>query len=99
MQVKIKMCYIYIFSELTAILNKKNIFCGLAYEMLKVINIFYIYIISPHKVFTFELDFFLQNEELNSVELVTRQKALMALCDVLHNPEYVKRSIQCCKCM
>ncbi|XP_057297992.1 radial spoke head 14 homolog isoform X1 [Hydractinia symbiolongicarpus] len=35
------------------------------------------------------------NEELNSVELITRQKALMALCDVLHNPEYVKRSIQC----
>jgi len=35
------------------------------------------------------------NEELNDGELKTRQKALMALCDVVHNPEYVKQTIKC----
>lgn len=35
------------------------------------------------------------NEELNDLNLETRQKALMALCDVVHNPEYVVQTIKC----
>jgi len=35
------------------------------------------------------------NEELNDSEVTTRQKALMALCDVVHNPEYVVQTIKC----
>jgi len=35
------------------------------------------------------------NEELNDTKLETRQKALMALCDVVHNPEYVVQTIKC----
>ncbi|KAF7480997.1 Hypothetical predicted protein [Marmota monax] len=33
------------------------------------------------------------NEELNSEDLLTRQKALMALCDLMHDPEYVYEAI------
>ncbi|XP_006157240.1 radial spoke head 14 homolog [Tupaia chinensis] len=33
------------------------------------------------------------NEELQSEDLVTRQKALMALCDLMHDPEYVYEAI------
>nr|KAF6467581.1 radial spoke head 14-like protein [Rousettus aegyptiacus] len=29
------------------------------------------------------------NEELQSEDLLTRQKALMALCDLMHDPEHV----------
>jgi len=35
------------------------------------------------------------NEELNDVNLEKRQKALMALCDVVNNPEYVVQTIKC----
>ncbi|XP_008055710.1 radial spoke head 14 homolog [Carlito syrichta] len=34
------------------------------------------------------------NEELNSEDLLTRQKALMALCDLMHDPEYVYEAIR-----
>ena len=30
-----------------------------------------------------------QNRELNSGDLLTRQRALMSLCDVMHNPEHI----------
>uniref|UniRef100_H0WFQ6 Radial spoke head 14 homolog n=1 Tax=Otolemur garnettii TaxID=30611 RepID=H0WFQ6_OTOGA len=33
------------------------------------------------------------NEELQSEDLLTRQKALMALCDLMHDPEYVYEAI------
>ncbi|XP_069353561.1 radial spoke head 14 homolog [Eulemur rufifrons] len=33
------------------------------------------------------------NEELQSEDLTTRQKALMALCDLMHDPEYVYQAI------
>uniref|UniRef100_A0A2K6GXU2 Radial spoke head 14 homolog n=1 Tax=Propithecus coquereli TaxID=379532 RepID=A0A2K6GXU2_PROCO len=33
------------------------------------------------------------NEELRSEDLTTRQKALMALCDLMHDPEYVYQAI------
>ncbi|XP_037679388.1 radial spoke head 14 homolog [Choloepus didactylus] len=33
------------------------------------------------------------NEELQSEEVVTRQKALMALCDLMHDPEHVYEAI------
>ncbi|XP_055454918.1 radial spoke head 14 homolog [Psammomys obesus] len=33
------------------------------------------------------------NEELQSNELLTRQKALVALCDLMHDPEYVYEAI------
>ncbi|XP_008572731.1 PREDICTED: rhabdoid tumor deletion region protein 1 [Galeopterus variegatus] len=33
------------------------------------------------------------NEELQSEDLETRQKALMALCDLMHDPEYVYEAI------
>ncbi|XP_038619361.1 radial spoke head 14 homolog [Tachyglossus aculeatus] len=33
------------------------------------------------------------NEELQSPELITRQRALMALCDLVHDPEYVYQAI------
>uniref|UniRef100_A0A8C6W3I5 Rhabdoid tumor deletion region protein 1 n=1 Tax=Nannospalax galili TaxID=1026970 RepID=A0A8C6W3I5_NANGA len=33
------------------------------------------------------------NEELQSEDLLTRQKALMALCDLMHDPEYVYQAI------
>uniref|UniRef100_A0A8C6Z9Q4 Radial spoke head 14 homolog n=2 Tax=Nothoprocta perdicaria TaxID=30464 RepID=A0A8C6Z9Q4_NOTPE len=34
------------------------------------------------------------NEELRAPELLTRQRALMALCDLLHDPENVYQAIQ-----
>ena len=37
----------------------------------------------------------MQNEELNSQDLTTCQKALMALCDVVHDPENVTQTIKC----
>ena len=37
----------------------------------------------------------MQNEELNSQDLRTCQKALMALCDVVHDPENVTQTIKC----
>lgn len=37
----------------------------------------------------------MQNEELNSQDLITCQKALMALCDVVHDPENVTQTIKC----
>lgn len=33
------------------------------------------------------------NEELQSGDLLTRQKALVALCDLMHDPEYVYEAI------
>lgn len=33
------------------------------------------------------------NEELQSNELLTRQRALVALCDLMHDPEYVYEAI------
>uniref|UniRef100_A0A8C0X7U4 Radial spoke head 14 homolog n=1 Tax=Castor canadensis TaxID=51338 RepID=A0A8C0X7U4_CASCN len=33
------------------------------------------------------------NKELNSDDLLTRQKALIALCDLMHDPEYVYEAI------
>lgn len=33
------------------------------------------------------------NEELQSEDLLTRQKAVMALCDLMHDPEYVYEAI------
>ena len=33
------------------------------------------------------------NEELQSDDLLTRQKALMALCDLMHDPEHVYTAI------
>lgn len=33
------------------------------------------------------------NEELRSETLLTRQKALVALCDLMHDPEYVYEAI------
>jgi hypothetical protein len=33
------------------------------------------------------------NEELQSRDLLTRQKALVALCDLMHDPEYVYEAI------
>jgi len=35
------------------------------------------------------------NEELNHTDLIVRQKALMTLCDVVHNAEYVTQTIKC----
>ncbi|XP_031555319.1 radial spoke head 14 homolog [Actinia tenebrosa] len=34
------------------------------------------------------------NRELNSADLLTRQKALMALCDVMHNSEYITEGLR-----
>ncbi|XP_048581464.1 radial spoke head 14 homolog [Nematostella vectensis] len=34
------------------------------------------------------------NRELNSDDLLTRQKALMSLCDAMHNPEYICEGIR-----
>ncbi|KAB0407360.1 hypothetical protein E2I00_016726, partial [Balaenoptera physalus] len=34
------------------------------------------------------------NEELQSEDLLTRQKALMALCDLMHDPEHVYTAIR-----
>lgn len=34
------------------------------------------------------------NEELSNPDLQTRQRALMALCDVVHNPEYISVTIK-----
>jgi len=34
------------------------------------------------------------NEELSNNNLQTRQRALMALCDVVHNPEYISETIR-----
>lgn len=33
------------------------------------------------------------NEELGDPELLTRQRALMALCDLLHDPEHVCQAV------
>lgn len=33
------------------------------------------------------------NKELQSEDLQTRQKALMALCDLMHDPEYVYEAV------
>ena len=38
--------------------------------------------------------FSLKNRELNSEHLRTRQRAVMALCDILHDPEFVNASIK-----
>jgi len=35
------------------------------------------------------------DEELNSTDLHTQQKALMALCDALHDPEKISTAIEC----
>ncbi|KAK2568148.1 Radial spoke head 14-like protein [Acropora cervicornis] len=34
------------------------------------------------------------NRELNSSELLTRQRALMSLCDVMHNPEKISEALR-----
>ena len=38
------------------------------------------------------------NEELQSEDLLTRQKALMALCDLMHDPEHVYVAIDIGEC-
>ena len=48
--------------------------------------LFYIAIPCPRLLF--------QNRELKDKELVVRQRALVALCDVLHNPEHISESIR-----
>lgn len=34
------------------------------------------------------------NRELNSSDLLTRQRALMSLCDVMHNPEHISEGLR-----
>lgn len=36
----------------------------------------------------------MQNRELNSPDLLTRQRALMSLCDVMHNPEHISEGLR-----
>lgn len=42
----------------------------------------------------FKIPFFEQNRELGSNELITRQRALMSLCDVMHNPENISEGLR-----
>ena len=37
---------------------------------------------------------FLQNRELNDELLITRQRAVMALCDYLHDPEHIAAALR-----
>ena len=37
-----------------------------------------------------------QNEELNSNDLYIQQKALAALAEVLHDPEYISKAVKYC---
>ena len=37
-----------------------------------------------------------QNEELNSNDLYIQQKALAALAEVLHDPEYISKAVKHC---
>ena len=41
----------------------------------------------------------MQNRELNSPDLLTRQRALMSLCDVMHNPEKISEGLRVGKYM
>ena len=41
----------------------------------------------------------MQNRELNSPDLLTRQRALMSLCDVMHNPEHISEGLRVGKYM
>ena len=41
----------------------------------------------------------MQNRELNSPDLLTRQRALMSLCDVMHNPEHISEGLKVGKYM
>ena len=36
----------------------------------------------------------LQNRELKDKELITRQRALMTLCDYLHDPEHIAEALR-----
>ena len=53
---------------------------------MSISTLFYIFSRCTHLLF--------QNRELKDKELVVRQRALVALCDVLHNPEHISESIR-----
>jgi hypothetical protein len=62
--------------------------------LVRVCDVLFCAIVHVCENFVFYCCCLLQNRELNGDDLLTKHRALMSLCDILHDPENISQALR-----